>query len=87
MCEVTKYLMFAREFFGNKNGKNSNTINYEFHKLCKTNIHRNTMQLIIFNTSLECEYGPLLYINHNLFSAVAKLTNNAKILVKTSEEL
>ena len=41
MCEVTKYLMFAREFFGNKNGKNSNTINYEFQKLCKTNIHRN----------------------------------------------
>ena len=40
MCEVTKYLMFAREFFGNKNGKNGNTINYEFQKLCKTNIHR-----------------------------------------------
>ena len=82
--------MFAREFFGNKNGKNSNAINYEFQKLCKKNIHRkvqDTMHLIIFNNSLECAYGPFLYINHNLFSAVAKLMNNAKILVKTSEEL
>ena len=79
MCEVTKYLMFAREFFGNKNGKNSNQINCGFQKLCKTNIHR--------NNSLECAYGLLPCINHNLFSAVAKLMNNAKVLVKTSEEL
>ena len=48
---------------------------------------QHTMQLIIFNTLLECEYGPLLYINHNLFSAVAKLMIDAKVLVKTSEEL
>ena len=40
MCEVTKYLMFAREFFENKNGKNSNQINYELQKLSKTNIRR-----------------------------------------------
>ena len=45
------------------------------------------MQLIIFNNSLEYAYGRLIDINHNLFSAVAKLTNNAKILVKTIEEL
>ena len=42
MCEVTKYLMFAREFFENKNGKNSNQINYELQKLSKTNIRRKT---------------------------------------------
>ena len=75
MCEVTKYLMFAREFFGNKNGKNSNTINYEFQKLCKTNIHR------------KYKYGTLLHTFLNLFSAFAKLMIDAKILVKTSEEL
>ena len=73
MCEVTKYLMFAREFFGNKNGKNSNTINYEFQKLCKTNIHR--------------KIKGMLNIHLNLFSAIAKSMIDAKILVKTSEEL
>ena len=65
MCEVTKYLMFAREFFENKNGKNSNQINYELQKLSKTNIRR------IFNNSLEYKYGTLLHIHLNLFSAVA----------------
>ena len=66
MCEVTKYLMFAREFFENKNGKNSNQINYELQKLSKTNIRRK-----IFNNSLEYKYGTLLHIHLNLFSAVA----------------
>ena len=77
MCEVTKYLMFAREFFGNKNGKHSNQINCGFQKLCKTNIHRNALY----------KYGTLLHTFLNLFSAFAKLMIDAKILVKTSEEL
>ena len=75
MCEVTKYLMFAREFFENKNGKNSNQINYELQKLSKTNIRR--MQLKIFNNSLEYKYGTLLHIHLNLFSAVAKFMIDA----------
>ena len=75
MCEVTKYLMFAKEFFGNKNGKNSNQINYELQKLSKTNIRR--MQLTIFNNSLEYKYGTLLHIHLNLFSAVAKFMIDA----------
>ena len=86
MCEVTKYLMFARELFGNKNGKNSNQINYKFHKLSIINMHRK-MQLTIFNNSWEYKYGPLYYKHLNLFSAVAKLMIDAKVLVKTSEEL
>ena len=45
------------------------------------------MQLTIFDDSLERKYGALHYMNHNLFSAVAKFMNNAKTLVKTSEEL
>ena len=76
MCEVTKYLMFAREFLENKNGKNSNQINYELQKLSKTNIRRK-MQLKIFNNSLEYKYGTLLHIHLNLFSAVAKFMIDA----------
>ena len=45
-----------------------------------------TMPFIIFDNSLENAYVTWLFINHNLFSAVAKLMIIAKILVKTSEE-